>query len=111
MPSHSFSLYVTGQTGVSRVAIRNARRLCDSVGNSELTIIDILAEPDRAERHRVIATPLLVKESSPIVFLLGDLSNTQSVASALGVSPDSGRDESPVFPVSAFAKSPEKDET
>jgi len=114
MPIHSFSLYVTGVSGVSRLAIVNARRLCDTHDNCELTIIDLLEEPARGERHRVIATPLLVKESPPQVFLLGDLSDTRELSRSLGLTLENPGDTSeaaPVYSLNSFMGDQANDRT
>lgn len=81
-----FRLYVCGQTGRSRRAIAVLRQLCDEklAGRSELEVIDVLAEPGRADEDRVLATPTLIKlVPPPIQRVVGDLSDSSGLREAL----------------------------
>lgn len=88
MEFYRFMLYVTGVTARTERAITNLRRLCDEVlsGHYELTIVDVLDRPDVAERERILATPLLVKEAPlPKRRITGDLSDPRRVLHVLGL--------------------------
>jgi circadian clock protein KaiB len=70
------------------VAIANLRRICeeDLGGAYELEIIDVLEDPDAAERDKVLATPTLIKQlPPPIRRVIGDLSNKEKVLFGLDV--------------------------
>jgi circadian clock protein KaiB len=59
-----FSLFVTGRTARSQQAVRAMKELCSTLGNDiDFTIIDVLEQPETAEKQRVLATPTLVKHS------------------------------------------------
>lgn len=84
-----FHLYVAGRTQRSMRAKFNLRRICDEyLGHDyQLTLIDIEAQPELAERANVFATPLTVKVAPPPVSrVVGDLSDSASVLMALGIS-------------------------
>jgi len=81
-------LYVTGASPRTERAIANLRHICDSelAGRYTLTIIDVLEEPEAAERDRVLATPTLIKELPlPLRRVIGDLSDHAKVLLALEV--------------------------
>jgi len=75
-------LYITGQTPNSVRALENLKRLAQEVlkDNYEIMVIDILKEPELAERDKILATPTLVKQLPPPVRkIVGDLSNRDKV--------------------------------
>lgn len=80
-------LYVTdGPRGESAEA--NLRRMCGELLGDDYTldVIDVLARPDEAEAGRIVATPTVVHfDGQSERRVLGDLSNTQRVARALGL--------------------------
>jgi circadian clock protein KaiB len=80
-------LYVVGQTPRSQRAIANLQRICGpELEHCEITIIDVLEQPDLAEAHKVMATPTLIKRVPPPGRrIIGDLSNLQQVANLLDV--------------------------
>jgi circadian clock protein KaiB len=89
MNTFSLTLFVTGRTSRSEQAIANLQKLCeDSLsGEYNLTIVDVLEEPERAEEHKILATPTLVKEfPTPTRRIIGDLSDVEKVAWGLGLS-------------------------
>src|SRR5437016_1769521 len=61
------TLYVSGSSSRSEVAIQNLRRLCDTELDDryELEIVDVLQHPERAEDARILATPTLIKQLPP----------------------------------------------
>jgi len=86
-----FELYVAGDGIRSRVALDTLTRMCDErlAGRYEITVIDVLAQPELAERAKILATPtLLRRQPEPDVRIIGDLTLTRSVLSKLGVPQD-----------------------
>src|SRR5688572_14765027 len=57
-------LSVTGTNARTERAIGNLRHICetDLEGRYALEIIDVLENPEAAERDRILATPTLIKE-------------------------------------------------
>ena len=87
MPHYSFKLYVTGETTASREAMDNLRRMCETrlPDGYELEVVDVLEQPEAAERERIIATPTVVRLSPPPKErVIGDLSDMRLAARALG---------------------------
>jgi circadian clock protein KaiB len=86
----SLRLYVAGSNLLSRRAQENLQALLAETpaGAFELEVVDLLAEPERADDHRVLATPTLVRMSpAPVRKLIGDLSDGVRVRDYLGLSP------------------------
>ncbi len=84
-----FVLFVAGDSPRSAQATANLRRLAAERlgGRAEIVVVDVLADPARAETHRILTTPTLVKEApGPVRRVTGDLSNLDQVAIALGLS-------------------------
>jgi circadian clock protein KaiB len=87
-------LYITGRTHSSQRAVENLRQLMDQQvpGTYEVTIVDVLENPQEAESERILATPTLIKESPPPPRrILGDLSDTQKVMLGLGLNSTNGK--------------------
>ncbi len=81
-------LYVTGNTLRSTRAVDNARRLLETyaAGRFELEVIDIYLHPEAAIAAQIIAAPTLVKlRPGPLRRVIGDLSDSNKVLAALGV--------------------------
>ena len=79
-------LYVTGGTARAHRAIAVTRRLCDQAfGDAyDLAIVDVLDQPELAERDRVAATPTLIREFPPPVRrIVGDPGTGEAVRTAL----------------------------
>ena len=94
MNGSSLRLYVSGGATSSQRARENLAELRDRYLQTafEIAIIDVAAEPQRAEEAQIMATPTLVldgpKRQKRIV---GDLSDTPKVLAFLGINPaDSG---------------------
>lgn len=88
---YSFILFVTGASDLSMRAIRNVRALCEShlVGRYELQVIDVNRDPSLMSSYDVVAAPTLIRILPlPSRTLVGDMSNTQRVLSALDIQPD-----------------------
>ena len=83
-------LFVAGDTPQSRNAVANLRRICEHelADNCDLEIVDVLEDPQAAERDKVLATPALIKLApSPVRRLVGDLADAPLVLSTLDVAP------------------------
>jgi circadian clock protein KaiB len=83
-----FTLYVAGKTPRSIQAAANLNRFGrERLGGAyDLTVIDVAAEPERAEAARILTTPTLVKEApGQTRRVTGDLSDAERVFVALGL--------------------------
>jgi circadian clock protein KaiB len=81
-------LYVAGQTPKSLIALANLRRICDEHMNGQyaIEVIDLMENPQLAQRDQIVAIPTLVRElPSPLKRIIGDLSNTERVLVGLDV--------------------------
>jgi circadian clock protein KaiB len=91
---YAFELYVAGDGLRSRNAVETLTAMCDErlAGRYELEVIDVLVDPERAERAKILATPTLLRRRPvPDVRIIGDLSLTRSVLAKLGVPQESAR--------------------
>ncbi len=83
-----FRLYIAGEAPNSRFAMANLeaiRRDCLPEG-SELEIVDILQEPQRAFQDGILVTPTLVKLAPlPACKIIGSLNDRARVLQALGL--------------------------
>jgi circadian clock protein KaiB len=82
MKKYQLKLFITGQTQRSERAISNLRRICEEELETgyKLVIIDVLEQPQAAEKQKILATPTLIKENPPPVRrIIGDLSDTKQV--------------------------------
>jgi circadian clock protein KaiB len=87
-PGYNLRLYIAGQTPRSIAAICNLRKLCETYlsGRYQLDVIDLMAEPGRALRDRIIAVPTLVRRwPGAVTRIIGDLSNSESVLTRLNI--------------------------
>ena len=94
MDRYLFRLYIAGQSARSRQAAANLRRLGDAhlPGRYELVVVDVLTDPEGAERGRVLTTPTLVREQPlPVRRVTGDLSDLARLADALDIIPEGDR--------------------
>ena len=83
-----FTLYVAGESLRSTRAAANLERLAKDHlgGDAHITVVDVTADPGRAEAERILTTPTLVKEApEPPRRVTGDLGNLDLVAAALGL--------------------------
>ncbi len=81
-------LYVTGQTTNSVKAIGNLKNILkDGLKDiCKLEVIDVLKNPQLAEKDKIMATPALVKVlPPPIRKIIGDLSDKKKVLSGLNL--------------------------
>jgi circadian clock protein KaiB len=82
------TLYVAGPTPRSLAAERSLRALCDRVlaGRAELSVVDVTADPEAAERERILTTPTVVRtHPAPHRRATGDLGDGTRVLAALGL--------------------------
>ncbi|MFN3372519.1 MAG: circadian clock KaiB family protein [Chloroflexus sp.] len=86
-------LYIAGQTPRAERAISTLRRMIEQelAGyECELTIIDVLADPQQAENQKILATPTLIKSSPPPYRrVIGDLSSVTDLLNVLNLPPQS----------------------
>lgn len=88
MKKFKLKLYVMGKTARSESAIKNLYTICDKLMEEkyELSIIDVLEQPQLAEDERIIATPTLIKIlPPPIRRVIGDLSDKEKVLLGLDI--------------------------
>ena len=98
MTEYSFELYVAGDAPHSLTAVRTLTDLCERrlPGRYELRVIDVLVDPEAAERAKILATPTLLKlRPSPHVRVVGDLSLSANVVAGLGLDGDGGGSTGP----------------
>ena len=87
-PFHKFRLYIAGNAGNSALAILNLDSICRAhlPGQYEIEHVDVFQEPDRALADIIVMTPTLLKLSpKPMCRIVGTLSETKSVLTALGL--------------------------
>jgi circadian clock protein KaiB len=86
-------LYIAGHTPRAERAIGTLRRMIESelAGyECDLTIIDVLANPQQAEDQKILATPTLIKSSPPPYRrVIGDLSSVTDLLQVLNLPPKS----------------------
>ena len=90
MAMYEFKLYVVGQTPKSLTVVWELTKLLkDAFGDQyNLEVIDIIENPEQAEKDRILATPTLEKVSpEPVRRIVGNLSDKEMVLSALGLTP------------------------
>ena len=82
-----FHLFIAGETPRSRRAIENLHRIVQETPGwrCEIRVTDVLANPERAEEERILATPTLIKEFPlPRRRVTGDLSDSERVLRVMG---------------------------
>ncbi len=87
------TLYISGATENSRLALMNARNLGEKHlrGRYRLAVIDLFQEPRRARKHDVLAVPMLVKtQPLPVRRMVGNLVDEARVLIGLNIYPDTG---------------------
>lgn len=89
-PVFKFVLYVANDTQNSVQAVTNLAALCREhlPGRHEIEVVDVFREPKRALADRIFMTPLLIcLAPGTVQRILGTLSQTERVLSALGLEP------------------------
>ena len=85
--AHHLLLFINSDHPLSASWIADAKRLLAgySADGHELDVKDIAKDLEEAEVHRILATPTLIRlDVTPTRRVIGDLSNTERVARALG---------------------------
>lgn len=75
-------LFVSGSLGRSDNALAALKRWCDEQmpGAYELSVIDVLEDPQQAENEKIIVTPTLIKDlPPPHRRIIGDISDPGQV--------------------------------
>lgn len=83
-----FRLYVADNTENSETARANLAALCRDFlpGPTQIEVVDVLRDPDRALDDHILMTPTLIKLwPLPVRKIAGTLSQTSAVLRALGV--------------------------
>ena len=87
---YNFRLYIYGKSAKSQVAVKTLEKICTTflAKRSRYEIVDLSEEPERGRQDHIIATPILIRlEPLPERRIIGDLSETDKVLSALGLKP------------------------
>jgi circadian clock protein KaiB len=95
------TLYVTGTSPRTKVAIDKLNRICaqELEGLYVLEIVDVLEHPQRAEDEKILATPTLIKQlPPPLRRVIGDLSDKEKVLLGLEVRTNSSPSPSTAQP-------------
>lgn len=85
-----FRLYISKENSAAEQAVKNLGRICRQLGEEacEVEIIDVYAQPSRAEMDRVLAIPTLIKSDPlPVIRIIGDLRDSQKILETFGLSP------------------------
>lgn len=84
-------LYVAGPTPKSLAAFRNIEKVCEDhlAGRYSIEVVDLNSNPRLAQRDQILAVPTLVRKlPAPIRKIIGAMSDTQRVLTALGLPGD-----------------------
>jgi circadian clock protein KaiB len=85
---YRMTLFVTGHTAKSILAVATVRTLCEShlSGRYELEVVDIYQSPERLAGDQIVAAPTLFKrEPVPQQKLVGNLHDPERVLMALNL--------------------------
>ena len=83
-------LYVAGQTPKSLTALSNLKKICETHLNGcyRIEVIDLVEQPERSNRDRILAIPTLVRKlPQPVRKIIGDLSDTERTLVGLQLKP------------------------
>lgn len=85
--NYKFILFISGMSTKSSHAIENLRKISEQyLEKSDLQIIDIRTDQQKAVEYQIIAVPTLLKvEPNPQRIILGDLSDTEKVLKILDI--------------------------
>jgi circadian clock protein KaiB len=86
--AYQLSLFVTGLTPRSIVAIARIKAICEEYlgGRYDLEVIDIYQQPAVVKDEQILATPTLIKKHPlPLRRLVGDLSDKWRVLQGLNI--------------------------
>lgn len=89
MAKHILRLYVVGFTPLAKRAIENLKLICEQPDIDEAfetEVINLLENPALAEKHKILATPVLIKVlPEPMRRIIGDLSDREQVLVGLDI--------------------------
>lgn len=88
MPRYVFLLFVAADRLPNEHLIESVRGFCEYYlkGAYELTVVDVTEHPELAEKHRVLATPTLIKLLPlPEQRLVGQVAEEERLLAALGL--------------------------
>ena len=97
-------LYISGETTNSVAGAWSVKSLLNEElkGRYSLEVINVLDNPQRAENDNILATPTLIKAAPPPERrVVGDLSDKEKMAAALGLTADKENQETPRQPESS----------
>lgn len=83
-----FTLYIAGQTPRSVAAVENLDNICQAYlrGRFHVEVVDLVQHPEVARSDQIVAIPTLVRKvPQPVRRIIGDLSDTERVLSALRI--------------------------
>jgi circadian clock protein KaiB len=83
-------LYVAGSTPRSSRAITNIKTICETYLKDQyvLTVVDLYEQKERAQEDQIEVAPTLIRQwPLPVRRLVGDLSQTERVLTALDLLP------------------------
>ena len=85
--NYKFILFISGMSTKSSHAIENLRKISEQyLEKSDLQIIDIRTDQQKAVEYQIIAVPTLLKVApNPQRTILGDLSDTEKVLKILDI--------------------------
>jgi len=89
MNNITLRLYIAGETSRSRQAIANLQHICEAEmgADCKIEVVDVLDNPELAEKEKILATPTLIKIlPPPLRRIIGDLSQTEKVLVGLDIS-------------------------
>jgi circadian clock protein KaiB len=87
---YDLRLYVVGNSPKSSRAIANLKAICEAHLRDRylLTVVDLYVHPDRAKDDQIVVAPTLVRQFPlPARRMVGDLSQTDRVLTALELAP------------------------
>jgi circadian clock protein KaiB len=88
MNAYTLTLFITGHTPKSELAINTLQTICEQRLSSgyQIIIVDVLEQPEEAEKAKVLATPTLIKQTPlPEQRIIGDLADSERLISILGL--------------------------
>jgi circadian clock protein KaiB len=92
-PFYTMTLFVTGATRRSLVAISAIRSFCEEElpGDYELEVVDLYRTPERAKGAQIIASPTLIRSRpSAKRLLIGDMSDRGRLRAAIKLDSNDG---------------------
>jgi circadian clock protein KaiB len=88
VPYYAMTLFVTGASRLSLLAVCRVREFCEEAlnGNYDLEVVDLYRAPERAKEAQVIASPTLLRDKpSPTRRVIGDMSDRGRLRAAIKV--------------------------